>query len=144
MDWKSKAEDEQPPREPFQPPHVRETQLCPRGRRPIETASLIAEINLPEWRALLFFMGTTQTPLRRKAESLHSLFFFFFSFCWPSAAASYGPFFCRAEKRIDKLLPFRFFKLQRSAAQRWAGWAACWMFSMYIPKCQTSQVPFPY
>lgn len=61
--------------------YMHKTQLCPQGCRLIETASLIAKINLCEWRAS-FFKRRIQNTIRRKAKSLRSLFFFY---CWPSA-----------------------------------------------------------
>lgn len=84
--WQRTA-DEQLPRESFQlfmywlrPScdtigcYMHEMQLCPRGCYLIETASLIAKINLREWRASFFKRGI-QNTIRRRAKSFHNLFY---------------------------------------------------------------------
>lgn len=76
-------------------------------------------------RAFIFFMGTTQTPLRRKAGSLHSLFFppfFYFVDLQPQRVM--GLFSVELRKESTSSYPLDFLNysaVQRSAALSRAG-----------------------
>lgn len=89
--------------------YMHKSQLCPRGCYLIETASLIAEINLREWRASFFKRGI-QNTIRRRAKSFHNLYY------WrPSVEVHWRCFFQGQFSREKRFLPFRFKWRQKAA-----------------------------
>lgn len=64
------------------------------------------------------FYGNNSNGIKKEGwVSPQPFYFFFFIFLTFNWSELMNLFFCRAEKKIDKFLPFRFFKLQRSVVQ---------------------------
>lgn len=64
----------------------------------------------------IFFYGNNSKAIKKEGRVSPQPFYFFFHFVDLQPQRVIDLLFCKAEKRINKLLPFRFFKLQCSAA----------------------------